>query len=211
MPFKIGSAVSPQVMAALARRGEIAATSQGPTISRDYGGSKEGGDDGGEARFRAALALKQLEAQQQGDQLDRQERGQDRAFQRERLTAQDARAASDAEREGAMLSLAQDKSTLAKQSEARRIQETIARVIQGARKPDRMGRVDPAAIADAEEQVRLLQEQLQALGFGPDEQPVDMPAQRAPGVSFGKGGMSGSAGPLDEAAIRALQSVPRVP
>ena len=153
MPFNIGSVLSPTVLSALARRGEMA--SQMPTIQRDYGSRTVqnpelmGGAD--------QLAERRFQASRDDAMADRAARDRAFDFEKDRLASQDKRAEASEKAAGERAKMDQQKLDLQSSAEIRRIHSEIERITRNAMRPDPITKKpNPEAMANAEELVANL-------------------------------------------------------
>lgn len=199
MGFNIGNVLSPTVLGALARRGEMA--SQMPTIQRDYGSRTVqnpelmGGAD--------QLAERRFNASREDAMADRAARDRAFEFEKDRLTSQDKRQEASDKMAGRKAEMDQQKLDLANAAEIRRIHSEIERVTRNAMRPDPITkRPNPEAMANAEEIVANFRAQLEQLGYQPPAEIRGRPAPRAGAQPnpFDPEALR-SAGPLDQRAL----------
>ncbi len=166
MPFNIGSVLSPQIQAALIRRGET--KGQGGFVQRH---ARQRGDNQGDSRD-AALAMARAREERIAEAAQRQEdrnlRQED--FQREGFEFQKSEAEKSRGERGEARDLTGRKLTLSERKqvgEARRQGTTIlarmGSILKGARKKGPLGQVDPVAVQEAKTLAAALWQQYMAL------------------------------------------------
>jgi hypothetical protein len=222
MPFNIGSVLSPQIQAALIRRGET--KGQGGFVQQHaQRPTRRDARDDALARLREQRLAEQSERQEARNL--RQEDFQREGFEFQKTEAEKAREERGEGRElqGRKLTLGERKQVQDARRQGTTILARMGSILKGARKKGPLGEVDPVAVQEARTLAAALWQQYMALPIPEADKQAAMlemrkllpsaPASRAPGIS--RSGQSNATpkgnGPLDSQALSEISSPPRTP
>ena len=223
MVFNIGKVLSPQIQAALIRRGET--KGQGGFVQRHSERSR--GDARDPALEISRMRERRIEeaAQRQEDRNLRQEKFQREGFEFQKTEAGKAREERKAGRDisGRKLTLSERKQVQEARRQGTTILGKMASVLRGSRKKGPLGEVDPVSVQEARTLAAALWQQYMTLQIPEADKQAAMlemrkllpssPASRSPGIS--RSGQSGATpkgnGLLDSQGLHEIGSLPRTP